>query len=162
MGARSRRRALASACAVLIGLAAGNARADGAERAIAALPFGAGQFQNGQVGLGIFFATAEGLLGGASIAAALVTQHLASTNVYGHGTPVDIGSLNHAIRTATLTNQFAFAGWAALTSAGVIEAQLSFAPRRRDRAEDRAASVSTTVTAAPVAGGGVVGVRVAF
>jgi hypothetical protein len=36
-------------------------------RWIAAMPFGAGQIQNGDTGLGVFFAVGEALLGGATI-----------------------------------------------------------------------------------------------
>src|SRR5256885_62700 len=97
-------------------------------RVIAALPFGAGQFQNGDVALGAFFAAGQVVLGGVSIATALLVSALASRDVSRR--PVDVAALNDRLRTTATVNRLAFAGWASLAVAGVIEAQVSLTPQR--------------------------------
>jgi hypothetical protein len=146
------------ALAAALTLSAAPSRADEASsRWIAALPFGAGQIQRGDTGLGIFFAVGESLLGGATIATA------ASVKVLGAGLPrgpVDIVAVNAELRTLVRVNQLAFAAWAALTVAGVIEAQVNVG--RRGPASRDQPSAQVSVTAAPVPGGASLGLRLAF
>jgi hypothetical protein len=108
----------------------------------------------------VFFAAAEAMLAGASLVTVAVVDSLASTNV-DQRTPnhhiIDIPALNARIATATTVNRVAFAGWAALTAAGVIEAEVSFGPRHAARAPS-----SASITATPLPGGAMVGVRAAF
>jgi hypothetical protein len=146
------------------GLTSAPARADGpvegapGSRYIAALPFGAGQFQNGDVGLGIFFAAGEALLGGASITAFALVDRLSQTSLRSsNGLLPNIPALNNELALLTRLNQVAFAAGSALAVAGVIEAQVSF---RSARCKRECAPVSAT--AAPVPGGGRLGVRVSF
>ncbi len=150
-------RLLPNALVTSLVLSTAPARADETSaRWMAAIPFGVGQFQNGNVGLGITFATGEALMGAASIASAVVTHKLASTRVNGPG-PVNLTRLNESLRLSVTANQIAFSAWAALTVAGVIEAQVSLVPRRRDQT-----GPSVVATAAPVPGGGTLGVRAVF
>lgn len=153
-------RLLPMAIAMAVGLSSAPARAEGtSSRWIAALPFGIGQFQNDNFALGIAFAAAEVGLAGASIATALLTRNLASTRVTA-GKFVDLTALNDSLRATVRANQVTFAAWAALTAAGVIEAQVSFAPRRAACREQPCPSFMAT--AAPVPGGGLLGIRGAF
>jgi hypothetical protein len=149
-------RLLPLALAATIGLAAGPARAEGS-RWIAALPFGAGQFQNGDFALGIVFSAGEAALAGLSIATAVRTHLLTSHASNG---PPDLAALNSSLRTSVLTNQIAFGGWGALTVAGIAEAQVRFVPRRDDCGATPCPSV--TATLAPFPGGALLGIRGAF
>lgn len=102
-------------------------------RLIAALPFGVGQFQNGDRGLGAFFAVSEALVGSASIAfagAAIYYQGIDPKGKDENGAPVDLPAVNSAIRTSALLNRITFATWAALTIGGVLQAQIAFVPER--------------------------------
>jgi hypothetical protein len=46
------------------------------------------------------------------------------------GQPVDLTALNTRINTFTQVNRVTFAAWAALTLAGVIQAQVAFVPEK--------------------------------
>lgn len=134
------------------------ARAEGPSRWVASLPFGAGQLQNGETELGIFFAASEAVLGAASIATVVMTNELTSADV--RGGYVDITALNHRIRALAMVNRISFAAWAALTGAGIAHAHVRFAPQRRDTTTPLRPSVTALV--APLPGGGVLGVRGVF
>jgi hypothetical protein len=109
-------------------------------RWIAMLPFGAGQFQNGDTGLGLFFLISQALAGGTSIVSALVLTGYQGVDVSGKSTStvpgqppqqsVDITQLNSQISTATSVNRVAFGAWASLAAAGVVHAQVTFVPER--------------------------------
>lgn len=111
-------------------------------RWIAMLPFGVGQFQNGDEGLGWFFLVGQALSGGTSIVSALVLTGYQGVDVTSKTTVpsnsvnqpvhqnVDIAELNSRINAVTSVNRVAFGAWAALTVAGVVHAQLSFVPDR--------------------------------
>jgi hypothetical protein len=129
-------------------------------RWIAALPFGIGQMQNGDVGVGIFFAAGEAVLAGASLATYWTVDYIASVNPSQRSPthqPIDVPALNARITTLTMVNRATFAGWAALTAAGVFEAEVSFGPRHAARTR-----LSGSITAAPLPGGGMAGIRAAF
>ena len=145
-----------------MGLLPSPARADEAlARCIAATPFGAGQFQSGDTGLGILFAAGEVGLGGASIATMLFVNHLASVSPSAHGhQAVDVPALNRQLATVVAANRVAFAGWAALTAAGILEAEVTFAPRRAAPADTKRPPISATLAATP--GGGFLGLRTTF
>jgi hypothetical protein len=152
--------ALALAAAVDVSTAPAHAE-DTGSRWIAALPFGVGQLQNGDVGLGVALAVGEVLLAGTSIATSAVVNRLASTDpAPGVSSPVvDLVAVNDRIDALVTLNRIAFIGWAALTAAGVVEAQVSYGPRH---SPPRPASPPITATVAPVLGGGVVGLRGVF
>jgi hypothetical protein len=100
-------------------------------RLVAAIPFGAGQFQNGAVGLGVFFAASEALAVAATIATTAVYDHLAGADVSPSGGPrVDITALNRRIVEVADVNRVSFAVLAAFAVSGVIEAQVNFVPQR--------------------------------
>ena len=101
-------------------------------RVVASIPFGVGQFQNGKPGLGWFFAISEAVTGAAALTFAGVFSYYVSvdrTTVDPEtGQRVNIVALNNAIRTAATLNQVAFGTWAALTVAGIVQAQIGFVP----------------------------------
>lgn len=101
-------------------------------RIVAAIPFGVGQFQNGSPGLGWFFAISEAVTGAAALTFAGVFSYYVSvdrTTVDPEtGQRVDVVVLNNTIRTAATLNQVAFGTWAALTVAGIVQAQIAFVP----------------------------------
>jgi hypothetical protein len=101
-------------------------------RFLATLPFGVGQFQNGQSGLGWFFLVSEAALGAATIASAAVHSYNISidpkaTDASGQK-EVDVEIVNSAIQISATLNQIAFGTWAALTVAGIIHAHATFVP----------------------------------
>ena len=130
-------------------------------RWIAMVPLGIGQFQNGDIRLGIFFAAGEAALGGASLVAVAIVNSLASTNISLRSPTnqtVNVTALQANINTATLVNQVTFTAWGALTVAGVIQAQVAFVPEKvtfHDRPIPPRPKLLPTVT--PVAGGAIVG-----
>lgn len=91
-------------------------------RGLAMVPFGVGQFQNGDTGLGVFFAVSEAVTAGLSVALAAAWVGTWSNAK----TPDANGSLD-AIEIA---NQVSFATFAALAVGGVVQAQVAFVPRR--------------------------------
>lgn len=154
---------VSAALAVAVSLSAASSRADeAASRWIAALPFGAGQIHRGDIGLGLFFAVGEAVLGGTSIAAASRVGALNSARFTSlePGQHIDIRALNAELRTASAVNRIAFASWAALTAAGVIEAQVNVG-RRSSASWDRS-SPPVRMIAVPVPGGASIGLHLAF
>ncbi|UQA58143.1 hypothetical protein E8A73_043975 [Polyangium aurulentum] len=96
-------------------------------RWIGAIPFGVGQFQNGDKRLGWVFAVGEAALGATSIATAEVFAY------YSRVDPRAISSesreaLAQNQQTAAFINRLAFGLWAAMTVTGVVQAQIAFVP----------------------------------
>lgn len=132
-------------------------------RWIAMVPFGVGQFQNGDVRLGVVFAAGEALLGGASLATIVIVNKLASTDPGPDSTGSLRNQLNSQIRTATTVNVVTFAGWAALTVAGVLQAQIAFVPERTTTQKRPVPPrPKLTPVAAPAPGGGILGIAGTF
>lgn len=98
-------------------------------RFIAALPFGIGQYQNGNSSLGTAFAISEGLLG----AVTLVT---AQANTYYASVALDPNPELDSTRDTLLTNQLiairlnqiAFGAFGVVALTGIIQAQVAFVP----------------------------------
>jgi hypothetical protein len=108
-------------------------------RWLALVPFGIGQFLNGDLRWGITFAVGETLLGGVSLTSLAVVNKFASVDPYQVPAPrmqTSIPGLNKILNDWTETNQVSFALWAALTLTGIVHAQVNFVPERvkyRDR-----------------------------
>ncbi|HZH99233.1 MAG TPA: hypothetical protein VEX38_09700, partial [Fimbriimonadaceae bacterium] len=62
--------------------------------------------------------------------------------------------------TAAMVNRIAFAGWASLTAAGVLEAQVNV-DRRRAASRDQP-SLPARIIAAPAPGGASIGLHLSF
>ncbi|AUX44153.1 hypothetical protein SOCE26_056160 [Sorangium cellulosum] len=108
-------------------------------RWIGMLPFGVGQFQNGDEGLGWFFLVSQAVAGGTSIVSALALSSYENVDVTpggaaavggAAGQTVDIDALNSRIKTAAAVNRVAFGAFATLVAAGIAHAQITFVPER--------------------------------
>ena len=100
-------------------------------RWIAMLPFGAGQFQNGDTTLGAVFATSEIVLGAALItSAALHADAYATAVLYSEARQAIPGNVRQAYditATMAVASTFALVG---VTALGIVEANLKFRPER--------------------------------
>ncbi|WP_437738976.1 hypothetical protein WME73_25330 [Sorangium sp. So ce302] len=104
----------------------------------AMLPFGVGQFQNGDDGLGWFFLVSQAVAGGTSIVSAIALASYENVDISprssGQGggpmQSVDIDALNSRIGTAAAVNRVAFGAFATLVAAGIAHAQITFVPER--------------------------------
>jgi hypothetical protein len=100
-------------------------------RWLALLPFGVGQFQNGQTGLGIGFLVVESL----AVIGNVVSQIILLYNENQTSNAVSTGSLTAAgyharARDAYYAGDIFAAGFAATAIAGIVHAQLTFVPER--------------------------------
>ncbi len=109
-------------------------------RWIAAIPLGVGQFQNDNVGLGILFASTEGVAAVSSIVTAVLatdlrnkaiaqqnpdpTQPATSTSTQ----KVDPAKTNSQINALTVANNVSLAVLGVTVISGIIEAEVSFKP----------------------------------
>ena len=109
-------------------------------RWIAAIPFGVGQIQNGDLALGIFFMSVQGLAAtGGIVTSALYTNDLAcathpQTEECGSQSQVDqtyADEINDKLEKVQIANIVSFSVLAAAIVAGIIEAQASFVPEVR-------------------------------
>ncbi len=101
-------------------------------RLIALVPFGAGQFQNGQNTLGWIFAATQAVTGMTSVVSGGLVSYYSGVDpklVNEEGQPVDLPALGQKIQIATAINRIAFGTWAALTVAGIIQAQVAYVPQ---------------------------------
>ena len=108
-------------------------------RVIAMLPFGVGQFQNGEIALGTVFLATEVVAGATSIISAILIDVLEAdareklrqqSLVEDMGQPVDIDALSDSIAGTVLLNRIVFGVWAGISVVGIIEAQVRFVPER--------------------------------
>ncbi len=143
-------------------------------RFIALLPLGIGQFQNDNVGLGILFATTEGV----TIVSSIVTQALATdlrNKAITQQNPdpalptssqlkLKSDETNRQINALTIANNVSLAALGVAAVAGIIEAEASFKPTvttKRDRPLPAKPKVTLIgVPGAPDATG--VGLRIRF
>ncbi len=100
-------------------------------RWIAAIPFGVGQFQNGQESLGYALLISEALLAGTSITAGVVHMQLISD--YSRN-PTDIDYEDFVSRKNTMyqLSLYSTAALAALAIGGILQAELEFVPETRE------------------------------
>jgi hypothetical protein len=147
-------------------LAARETRIEPNSRWVALIPFGVGQFQNGDIRLGVFFAVGEALLGGASLVSVAVFNSLASTNISAltaNGQPVDVPGLQAKVNTVALIDRISFGAFATLALAGVVHAQVTFVPEKvvyRDRPIPPRPKLAPI--AAPLPGGALLGLGGTF
>jgi hypothetical protein len=130
-------------------------------RWLAMVPFGVGQFQNGQDTLGWVFLSSEVLLGVASIASAsvyLYEQTQANDAVVRHDVQnVAVGYEQRAQLAAIVADSFGGAFFVAGIG-GIVHAQLTFVP---ERIESRKRDIPA-ISIAPFAGPGLLGVHGRF
>jgi hypothetical protein len=103
-------------------------------RMLALLPLGAGQFQNGDVGWGIGFASTQVLAGGLSIISSVIVDDLSTVNPYGSdpdtGRAIDTADYVAQRDAWVAVNQIAFGAWALATVVGIVHAQITFVPEK--------------------------------
>jgi hypothetical protein len=100
-------------------------------RWLATVPFGVGQFQNGDAALGALFLTSETLLAATALTA--VSVQLSLYSAAEGGTRLDAGQareINENLRTAQTIFLASSAGFLATAVAGIVEAHLSFVPEK--------------------------------
>lgn len=138
-------------------------------RLVAFVPFGVGQFQNGDVGWGLFFAAAEALTGGGSIITAGIHGYDGSIDVnkpFGpDGREVDPIELRRQMVDLQIANNVLFATWASFTIAGILQANLAFVPEKhvtRDRPLPKRPDPAILPTVTASAGGFSVGIVGSF
>jgi hypothetical protein len=93
-------------------------------RFIASLPFGIGQYQNGNKSLGTAFAVSESLLGSLTLVTAVTNSYyieLATNPTY-----ADLAKTNQLILARL--NQVAFGAFTVVAVTGIIQAQVAFVP----------------------------------
>jgi hypothetical protein len=96
-------------------------------RFIAALPFGVGQYQNGNPSLGTAFAISEALLGSITVVAKQSYTYYASFVQY-RPTEEEQGPLVTNQLIALRINQIAFGAFGVVAITGIIQAQVGFVP----------------------------------
>jgi hypothetical protein len=104
-------------------------------RLVASIPFGVGQFQNGQDGLGYLFLISEALLAGTGIAAAEIHNSLVAEIADKRPYQIDasvIDDFDNKTRTARTVSYGAFFGFLAFAAGGIVHAQLTFVPEVRE------------------------------
>ena len=93
-------------------------------RWVAMIPFGAGQFQNGDRAWGTFFAVSEGIT-----AAVDIVSYFFHASLKGQNPAVeDLGEARFAESAFRFTNQVSFTLLVTLVIAGIIEAQVDYKP----------------------------------
>jgi len=129
-------------------------------RWLAAIPFGVGQFQNQQEGLGWTFLASEAALATTTIVTAAIHQDLTSK---GNDPNVDTVDLNNRRHTMESANHLAFAAFALVAVGGVVHAQLTFVPKREEvKRRELPKELLATPTVTAVRGGAMIGVGGSF
>ena len=95
-------------------------------RWIASVPFGVGQFQNGDRGLGVALAMSQGLAVATSVVSFIGWQNVADDNP----TLAERDDTAQVERLWRTTNIVAFSSFAVLALAGIIDAHVRFVPGR--------------------------------
>jgi len=122
-------------------------------RVVAFVPFGVGQFQNGDTALGILFAAGQVLAGGTAIGTWAAHEYYRNVDLKQlnpvTGEPIIKPLFFDQMRTIAIGNQIAFGTWAALTIAGIVQANVAFVPTvttTRDRPIPKRPEVQATPT----------------
>jgi hypothetical protein len=142
-------------------------------RWLATVPFGVGQFQNGDTALGAVFLTSEALLAATAVTAVSVQLSLYSAAQGGNRlSTTEARDITANLRTAQSVFLVSTAGFLATAAGGIVEAHLSFVPETPAGVRKRPASAlpaarqskpaSVSFGAAPVAGGAAIGLSGVF
>jgi len=146
----------AARLAMLEKLAATEIIAERHSRLVALLPFGIGQFQNGQTTWGHVFLWGEALLAAGSVTAAGISLYdwAQANDALARNDGTAPQYLANASTAGTVGNVFG-AAFFAVALAGIVHAEVTFVP---ERVETRKREIPATVSLEPVLGPGVVGV----
>lgn len=99
-------------------------------RLLAFLPYGVGQFQNGDQSLGAFFLGTEGLLTVSAVTSGLILEGMTARKNRSERTP-DKTSYDTQTQAAYQVMKWSTWGLLGVTALGVLEAQLRFKPERK-------------------------------
>jgi hypothetical protein len=125
-------------------------------RVVASLPFGVGQFQNGETALGVFFAATEVIT---LTAATISFAYLASLP----RDPVDANEARNAASAARVVNWISLGGFVALAVGGIVQAHVAFVPETKEsRPRPLPKGLALQPSAAPVDHGAVFGLSGIF
>lgn len=130
---KARKEALARYIASLEGQASEQTVIENRSRFIAALPFGVGQYQNGNVGLGAMFSIAEGIGAATMIVTLLISQDLNRQAIEFQKNPdsntgLDLPALNTNVDILQGVNIGGTIVLGVFALAGIIEAEAAFKP----------------------------------
>ena len=117
-------------------------------RLLAMIPFGVGQFQNGQDGLGYAFLVTEAILAGTSIAAGVIHMQLIA-DFARDGTEVDYEDYVSRKNATHDLSIYSTAALALIGLSGVVQAQIAYVPEVR---EVRTRPIPQPPAITPVAG----------
>lgn len=125
-------------------------------RWLAFVPFGVGQFQNGQTAEGWLFLTSEALLGIGSAVGAGVSYYYASQaySASQANNSTVANAYNSAARWAAITDDLLVGGFAIAVIGGILHAQATYVPERVEVRKRAIPPLSLT----PVVGPGGIGV----
>jgi len=130
------------------------------QRWVAWVPFGVGQFQNREFGVGAAFLASELLLAGTAIGAVSIELSLHSQAQGGSNISGDIAQLNQNLHTANAVALIATGGFVLVAGLGILQANLGFVPEfnegTRPRARPKKSASSAEIVGAgvlPTAGG---------
>jgi tetratricopeptide (TPR) repeat protein len=101
-------------------------------RLIAMIPFGVGQFQNGQDGLGYVFLVAESALAVTTIVSSVVYSQLIADYIGESPAKVDYAKSNAQLDAAYNVNIYSTVSLAAVAVAGIVHAQATFVPETQE------------------------------
>jgi hypothetical protein len=98
-------------------------------RWIALIPFGVGQYQNGDTRLGALFTTSEVLLGASQVTSGVIAQSLAGFD-RSRCDAVCLADTESKFNGATLVNHISFGALIGVGIAGIVQAQIAFVPEK--------------------------------
>jgi len=136
-------------------------------RWLALVPFGVGQFQNGEKNLGYVFLTSEVLLAASTLTTLAVETHLVlATSRVDKAEP----SINSTLADWKTALEYSSYAWLSVSIIGIVEAQLSFVPEQRQirkrplprELRPESSFLSVLPSAGPVPGGAVFGLSGRF
>lgn len=137
-------------------------------RLVAFVPFGVGQLQNGDTALGVLFMATQAATAGTSIVFASLHSFYTSADLNSRdasGAPVDRPALAEQARIVAIGNQISFGLWAALATAGIIQANMAFVPEvktTRDRLVPKRPQPAIAPSVSVSGDGGFLGVTGSF
>jgi hypothetical protein len=136
-------------------------------RWLALVPFGVGQFQNGEQALGYVFLTSEILLAASTLTTLGVETHLVLATSRADKPEQSINGTLADWKTALEYSSYA---WLGVSVIGIVEAELAFVPEQRQlrkrslpsELRPETSQISVRPNAAPVPGGAVFGLSGRF
>lgn len=99
-------------------------------RWVAAIPFGVGQFERGEDGLGAFFLISEAIFAVTAGVTLGVHEFVLGSSRTGGVAPARVAEANQILLGMEITNWISFGAFVLLAGSGILEAQLNFRDTR--------------------------------